>query len=227
LLLSGPGCCSRRRRLPGGASSRYRQVRRRRRGRPCQQPSPASVAGVQHAVSTHPVSASGIRRSSRPVSGHLGSSSRRSGGRPSAVHPSGVQPSGVCSVRPDASVSSHLRRWRWGPDRGGRATVTTGRVEAPVAAGPAMARSTVEEAGTRATLPKSGGRWRARAAGWVRAAAAALAAERPGRPGRRAEPVAAALWARGAGCSTRWLHPPRSCRPRAGCATTVRGRRRA
>src|SRR5512132_3355352 len=44
----------------------------------------ASVAGVQQAVSTHPVSASGIRLSSRPVSDHLGSSSRESGGRPVA-----------------------------------------------------------------------------------------------------------------------------------------------
>jgi hypothetical protein len=55
----------------------------------------ASVAGVQQAVSTHPVLASGIRLSSRPVSGHLGSSSRGSGGRTAAVHPSGVQLSGV------------------------------------------------------------------------------------------------------------------------------------
>ena len=62
---------------------------------------------------------SGIRLSSRPVSGHLGSSS---GGRPAAVHPSGVQPSAVrCPSRavssrlvsalvgPDASVSSHAQ----------------------------------------------------------------------------------------------------------------------
>jgi hypothetical protein len=139
----------------------------------------ASVAGVQQAVATHPGSASGIRPSGRPVSGHLGSSSSGSAGRPSAVHPSSaqpsavhpssVQPSGVCPVRPDTSVSSHLRRWRWGPGRAGRVTLTTGPVEAPVATGPSTARSTVEETGTRATLPKSGwsvgGRWRTRAAG--------------------------------------------------------------
>ena len=70
-----------------------------------------------------------------------------------------------------------------------------------MAAGPSTARSTVQEAGTRATLSKSrwsvGGGWRTGPPGWVRAAAAALAAERPGRPGRRAEPVAAAArWAR-------------------------------
>jgi hypothetical protein len=105
----------------------------------------ASVAGVQQAVPTHPVSASGIRRSGRPVSGHLGSS-RASGGRPSAVHPSSVQPSAVrpvrcpavwCRPRRSGRVGLlHLRRWRW---------------------------DKVEEAGTRATLPKSrrsvGGRW--------------------------------------------------------------------
>jgi hypothetical protein len=62
-------------------------------------------------------------------------------------------------------------------------------VEAPVAAGPSTARSTVQEAGTRATLPKSrwpvGGGWRTRSGpGWVRAAAAALAhsATRQARP---------------------------------------------
>jgi hypothetical protein len=80
----------------------------------------ASAADVQQAVSTHPGSVSGIRLSSRPVSGHLGSSSSGSGARPSAVHPSGVgpagvQPSGVGPVGPDASVSSMLRRWRWEP----------------------------------------------------------------------------------------------------------------
>jgi hypothetical protein len=85
-----------------------------------------------------------------------------------------------------------------------------------VAAGPSTARSTLEEAGTRATLPRSrwsvGGRWRARAAGWVGAAAAALAAERPGRPGRRAvrPSRAAARWARvravaRGGCPAAWL----------------------
>ena len=185
LLLSGPGGCSPGRRLPGGASSRYRGVGRRRRGRHCQQ--------ARHGVGRRcppmrcppiRVLASGIRLSSRPVSGHLGSSSRGSSGRPSAVHPSsvqppavhpsgvcpsGVQPSGVCP-RPSGRVRLlPLRRWRWGPGRGGRATLTTGRVEAPVAAGPSTARSTVAEAGTRATLPTSrwsvGGGWRTRAAG--------------------------------------------------------------
>jgi hypothetical protein len=107
LPLSGPGGYSPRRRLPGGASSRYRAVGRCRRGRPGQRASHGvgrrcPAGGVQQAVSTHPVPASGIRLSSRPVSGHLGSSSTGSGGRLSAVHPSGVQPSAVhpCGVQP-------------------------------------------------------------------------------------------------------------------------------
>jgi hypothetical protein len=154
-------------------------------------------------VSTHPVSVSGIRLSSRPVSGHLGSSSSGSGARPSAVHPSGVQPSGVCP-RPSGRVrllpcsggGVGKPRSRWPGDRDHR----TGG--GPCGYRAVDGSTTVQEAGTRATLPKSrwsgGGRWRTRAAGWVRAAAATLAAERPGRPGRRAERPsrAAARWAR-------------------------------
>jgi len=132
-----------------------------------------------HAVSTHPVLASGIRLSGRPVSGHLGSSSRASGGRtaavhpsrvqPSAVHPCGVQPSAVCPRRSGRVRLLPLRRWR------GDQVEVAGRpwppepVEAPVAAEPSTARSTVAEARTRARLPTSrwsvGVRWRTRAAG--------------------------------------------------------------
>jgi hypothetical protein len=100
------------------------------RGRPCQQASHGVGRRCPHAVSTHPGSASGIRLSSRPVSGHLGSSSRGSGSRPSAVHPSSVQPSAVQSpalgrlvsapVRPDASFSSHSGGGVGDPGRGGR-----------------------------------------------------------------------------------------------------------
>jgi hypothetical protein len=85
----------------------------------------------QHAVSTHPVLSSGIRLSrrlvsSRPVSGHLG---RRPGsGRPLSARPASSPPwcppvrcpAGWYPPRPDASVWSHLRRWRWGPGQGGR-----------------------------------------------------------------------------------------------------------
>jgi hypothetical protein len=93
----------------------------------------ASVAGVQQAASTHPVSASGIRLSSRPVSGHLGVVVQRSGGRTAAVqlsgvqlsgvHPCGVQPSGVCPCRSACVRLLPLRRWpggarsRWPPGR--------------------------------------------------------------------------------------------------------------
>jgi hypothetical protein len=62
------------------------------------------------------------RRPEGPAVGRL--LSTPSSVQPSAVPPSGVQPSGVCLVRPDTSVSSHLRRW--GPGRGGQVTVTTG-----------------------------------------------------------------------------------------------------
>jgi hypothetical protein len=135
LLLSGPGGCSPRRRLP-----RERPAALEGSGvvavvDTASRHATASVAAVQHAVSPHPVLASGIRLSSRPVSGHLGSSSRGSGGRPSAVHPSGVQPSGVCP-RPSGRVRLlHLRRWRWDQGRAGRATVTTGTGGGLVAAG--------------------------------------------------------------------------------------------
>jgi hypothetical protein len=92
--LSGPGGCSPRRRLPGGASSRYRELRRGRRGRHGQQASHGVGRQCPQAVSTHPLSASGIRLSSTPVSGHLGSSSRASGARPAAVH----RPASSCLV---------------------------------------------------------------------------------------------------------------------------------
>jgi hypothetical protein len=180
-------------------------------------PATASVAGVQHAVSTHPVSASGIRLSGRPVSGHPGASSRASGGRPSAVHPSSVQPSAVHPVRCPAvwclppSIRTRpsppmLRWWRWGPRsrRPGRGRCCRSR---------GWSRGVGGDPGRRV--------------GWG-PRRPRLPAERPGRPGRRPERPsrAAARWARGAGCSARWRQPPRGCRPRAGRLTTVRGRRR-
>jgi hypothetical protein len=169
----------------------------------------ASVAGVQHAVSTHPVSASGIRVSSRPVSGHLGSSSRGSGGRPSAVHPSSrlLSTRAVSSrlvsapVHPDASVSSHLRRWRWEPGRGGRATVTTGTGGGPCGCravdGSSDARGG-RDAGDAAEVALVSGRSVADPGRRVGCGPRRprLTTERPGRPGRRAErPSRAALWA--------------------------------
>jgi hypothetical protein len=123
--------------------------------------------------------ASGIRLSSRPVSGHLGSSSRGSGARPSAVQPSAVQPSGVqpsIRTRPDPPM---LRRWRWGSGRGGRATVTTGTGGGPVAAGRRRLERRSRRPGRGRRCPSRVGQWEVNGGpgppGWVRAAAAALA----------------------------------------------------
>jgi hypothetical protein len=114
-------CCSPRRRLPAAASSRSRAVGRRRRGRPGQQAS--------HGVG-HRCPACGVHPSGPGV-------------QDPAVQPSGVRSprvvvrrvrrSAVCcpavrclAVRPDARSSPPmLRRWRWGPGRAGRATLTT------------------------------------------------------------------------------------------------------
>ena len=96
-----------------------------------------------------------------------------SGVQLSGVHPCGVQPSGVCPRRSGRVRLLPLRRWRGGPGQGGHRDGW-----GPVAAGPSTARSTVAEAETRATLPKSrwsGGRVRPGPPGWMRAAAAALA----------------------------------------------------
>jgi hypothetical protein len=159
----------------------------------------SSPVGVQHAVSTRPVSASGIRRSGRSVSSPSGVRSpglvvrgpavRPSAVHPSSVHPSGVHPSGVqpAGVRPRPSGRVRLvppQAVALGTRPVQRATVTTrtgrGRCRLP--------SSRVGQSGGR------GGPGR----GCVRAAAAA----RDRRPTRQARPraehpsLAAALWAR-------------------------------
>jgi hypothetical protein len=172
----------------------------------------ASVAAVQQTVSTHPVSASGIRLSSRPVSGHLGWSSRGPAlGRLLSTRPASSRllstrrcPAVRClplSVR-TRPAPPMLRRWRWGPGRAGRATLTTRTGGGPVAAGPSTARRRSRRPGRGRRCRRRVGRWEVGGGpgppGWVRAAAAALVAERPGRPGRRPErpSQAAARWAR-------------------------------
>jgi hypothetical protein len=70
-----------------------------------------------------------VRRSGRLVS------TRPASGRVVSTCPAS-SPLVSAPLRPDASVSSHLRRWRWGPDGCGGATCTTGTVEVPVAAAP-------------------------------------------------------------------------------------------
>jgi hypothetical protein len=234
LLLSGPGGCLPGRRLPGGASSRYRGVGRRRRGRPCQQ--------ARHGVGRrcpawgvhHPVSASGVRPSRCPVTGLVVQRVRPSAVQPSSVQPSGVQPSGVCP-RPSGRVRLLPCSGGGGGDQGraGRPTVATGTGGGPggcqAVDGSSDGRGG-RDAGDAAEVALVSGRWLAdpgRRVGWGRRRPR-LPAEQPGRPGRRSERPsrAAARWARvqaaAPGCRM-----PRGWRPRAGCATTVGGRRRA
>jgi hypothetical protein len=177
----------------------------------------ASVAGPRPVCGVHPsgsvVQGSGgpaVRCPARPVSGHLVSSSRgpavRTDGvhpssvQPSSVQPSGVQPSGVHPVRPDASVPSHPRRWRWDQGRCGGHPAPRERVEVAVG-GRAVEQPgrRPREAWTRTTLPRPrvGQRGRRRP-GRAVLGRRRLTADRPGRPGRRAgRPwLAAALWAR-------------------------------
>jgi hypothetical protein len=142
-------------------------------------------------VSTHPVSVSGIRLSSRPVSGHLGSSSSGSDARPSAVHPSGVQPSGVCPVRPHASVSSHAQavalgtrsRWPGDPDH-------RNRWGPRWLAGRRRLDRRSRRLGRGRHCPSRVGRWEVGGGPGPPVGCGRrprLPAERPGRPGRRAE----------------------------------------
>jgi hypothetical protein len=187
--------------------------------------------------------ASGIQLSSRPVSGHLGSSSRGSGGRTAAVHPSGVQLCGCPSVRCPAvwCLPSSVRtrpspptqavavgtRSRW------PATLTTG-----TGGGPGGCRAVDgsidgrrgQDAGDAAEVAVVTGRsvtvlGRRVGCGPRRPP---LPAKRPGRPRPALGAPLAGGCAVGTGAgSARWLHPLRGCRPRLGCVTTVSGRRRA
>jgi hypothetical protein len=240
------GCCLPRRHLPGGASSRHPAsgvavVDTART------PAMASVAGrcpacgVQPPIRGRPGSGRpAVRCPASPVFGHLGSLSgvRLSG--PSAVHPSSPLVSTVrcpavrcpavwCPpVGPDASVSStpdggvgtrlvrggnrHRRkrsRSRWRPCR-------------------RAARSTAQQAwgGDAAAVA----RWSmgSLGPGRVGAGAAAVPAERPGRPGRRVEHLSLRLRCGRGSRLRREVAAPAAWLPSwAGCATTVRGRRRA
>jgi hypothetical protein len=156
LLLSGLGCCSPRRRLPGGASSRHPAVGRRRRGRYCQDASHGIGRRLVSSMRCPPI------RFRRPGSGCpavrcLVTWGRRPG-HPSGVHPSGVRPglSGRVRLLPPQAVAVRTRS-RWPGDRHHR-----NGSRFPVAAAPSS-RSTAEEAGTRATLPRS--RWSVGAGG--------------------------------------------------------------
>jgi hypothetical protein len=140
----------------------------------------ASIAAVQHAVSTRP--GSGVRDPAVQPSGVRSPGVVVQRVRHSAVCCPPIQRPAVCcpavrypavwclppSVRTRPSPPM-LRRWRWGPGRGGRATVTPGTGGGPGGCRAVVGSTTVQEAGTRATLPTSRrsveGRWRTRAAG--------------------------------------------------------------
>jgi hypothetical protein len=223
LVLRGPGGCSPRRRLPGGASSRSRAVGRRRRGRHGQQ-ARHGVGRRCPAGGVHP-SGFGVRDPAvRPSGvGHLGSSSSGSGGRPSAVQPSGVQPSGVCLIRPDASGSSHSDGGGGDPGRAGRATLTTGTGGGP--GGYRAVDGSIDgrggrDAGDAAEVALVSGRSVADPGRRVGCGPRRprLPAERPGGPGRRGERPwrAAARWARVQAAAQGGCTRPCGWRPRLG-----------
>jgi hypothetical protein len=153
-----------------------------------------SPVGVHHVVSTQrfrrpgpavqppsvrPSGVQCVQCPARPVSGRLVST------RPVV--------SRVLSapVGPDASISSHLRRWRWGPGRGSGQPVTIGSGRVPVGCR-ILERldGRPSRAGRGRRCPGRVGRWGVGAGsgpGWGRRRPPRLPAERPGRPGRRAE----------------------------------------
>jgi hypothetical protein len=144
----------------------------------------ASVAGPRPACGVHPSSSvvpgpavQPVRCPARPVSSPSGVQPVRcpvtwvrrpgsvvrgpsSGVRRSGVHPSSVQPSGVHPARPDASVSSHVRRWRWEPGRCGRGTAPRERARSLWAAAPSSGSGVGRgglEAGDAAEIASVGG----------------------------------------------------------------------
>jgi hypothetical protein len=180
----------------------------------------ASVAGVQHGVSTI--------RFRRPGSGCPAVRCPVTWGRPVgpavgcllstrllSTRPASSRPVSAASVRtrPDPPM---LRRGVGGPGRGGRATVPTG-----TGGGRAGDGSSDGQGGrdARATLPTSrwlgGGRGDPGRRVGCGPRRPRLPAEQPARPALGA-PLAAARWAGEQGCSARWRQPPGGCRPRAG-----------
>jgi hypothetical protein len=183
LLLSCPGLLLARRRLPGGASSRHPTVGRRRRGRHCQAPAMASVAGPRPACGVHPsgsssgvrgpaVQPSGVQPVRCPVTwgrrpGSSGPAVRRPAVRcptvwcPAVWRPPVQRPAGCCPPRRSGRVRLvHIRRWRW--DQVAAASNLHHRNGSSPGGlpRPRAARSTAEEAWTRATLPRSRvGQW--------------------------------------------------------------------
>jgi hypothetical protein len=176
--------------------------------------------------------------SSRPVSGHLGSSPGSGGPavccppiqRPALWCPPVQRPAGCCPPRPSGrvhlvphqavalgtrSVRRRNRHHRNGPRSRWAAAPLSGSVDGP--SRPGRRR----RCGGRALVSRGVG------GGPGVCERRRLTAERPGRPGRRAERRSlAAARGTGAGRGARWPTAARLPSP-AGCATTVRGRRRA
>jgi hypothetical protein len=226
-LLAPPG--SARRSVQSASSGRTPSPRSALPGR---QPWRRWAVRIQHAVSTHPGSSSGVRRSGRLVSSPSGVRSpgvvvRGPAVRPSSVHPSSVHclastrpastrpasnrlvssPSGVQPVRcPPPSVRTRPSPPTYGGGvrdqvEAARRPSPQERVEVPVAAAPSGGSVDSPgglEAGDAAEVAVvSRGRWADPGrVGCGRRPR--VTAERPGRPGRRAERpwLAAALWAR-------------------------------
>jgi hypothetical protein len=95
----------------------------------------------------------GVRRSGRLLSTRPVSTP--SSVRPCGVHPSNLQPAGVRPVGPDASVSSHTGRWRWDQVGAAGARHHGNGLSPGGLPRRRAARSTAQQAWTRAVLPRS------------------------------------------------------------------------
>jgi hypothetical protein len=221
LLLSCPGLllaqtASARRSVQPASS-----VGRRRRVDNVREANVASVGGPRPACGVHPSSVVvWIQR-------------RPSDVQPSGVQPSGVQPSSVqrasthlastrpasnrllsAPVRPDASVSSHLRRWRWGPGRCSGQPSPRERVEVAVGC---RARASVSRGVVADPAGVVSGRRRPR-----------VTVDRPGRPGRvRSTRRWRLRCGHGSRLQRELAAPAAGLLSWAGWATTVRGGRGA
>jgi hypothetical protein len=191
--------------------------RRRRRGPHCQQarhgvgrrcpaggvhPSGFGLPGSGCPAARCPVTWG--RRPEGPALGRL-LSTRPASSRPLSTRPASSRPLST-PVGPDASVSFHLRRWRWGP---------------------------------RSRRPGHGRRCRSRVGQWEvgggraaelgagRGGRACLLSDQAGQAGVRSARRGRLLGGRGCRRQREVAAPAGGCRPRAGYATTVGGRRRA
>jgi hypothetical protein len=242
LLLSGPGGCSPRRRLPAAASSQYRELGRRRRGRHGQQPR-HGIGRRCPACGVHPsgfgVRDPAVRPSGVRSAGVVVQRVRRSAvccppiQRPTVQRPTVQRPT-VQRLPPSVRTrpSLPLRRWRLGPGRTGRATVTTGTGGGPWGYrgvdGSTDGRGGRDSGDAADVALVRGGGWRTRAAGLGagRGGRACLLSDQAGQAGLRSARRGRLRCGHGAGGSARWRHRTRGWRPRLG-ATTVGGRRRA